>query len=123
MMMNKKILVLDDDNDILEILSLILLKSGYQVKTLSCGDTVFEEIMEYRPDLILMDVMLAGMDGRSICKNIKENHLTSFLPVILISGTHDLSQSLHLPGAPNDYVAKPFDLDYLLSIVEKQFAA
>jgi DNA-binding response OmpR family regulator len=123
MMMNKKILVLDDDNDILEILSILLLESGYEVKTLNCGETVFEEIKDYRPDLILMDVMLAGMDGRSICKNIKENHLTSFLPVILISGTHDLSQSLHLPGAPNDYVAKPFDLDYLLSIVEKQFAA
>ena len=123
MMMSKKILVLDDDNDILEILSLILLESGYQVKTLSCGDTVFDDIMEYRPDLILMDVMLAGMDGRSICKNIKENHLTSFLPVILISGTHDLAESLYQPGAPNDFVAKPFEIDHLLERIEKQLTA
>ena len=122
-MMSKKILVLDDDNDILEIISIMLLESGYEVKTLNCGETVFEEIKEYHPDLILMDVMLAGLDGRSICRNIKENHLTSFLPVILISGTHDLAKCLHLPGAPNDFVAKPFDLDYLLERIEMQLSA
>jgi DNA-binding response OmpR family regulator len=43
--------------------------------------------------------------------------------VILISGTHDLSESMHLPGAPNDYIAKPYDIDYLLSRVAKQLAA
>ncbi|WP_184547226.1 response regulator [Mucilaginibacter sp. FT3.2] len=121
--MSKKILILDDDNDILEILSLLLIDSGYQIKTLSCGETVFEDIKNFQPDLILMDVMLAGMDGRSICRDIKENDLTSFLPVILISGTHDLAQSLNLPGAPNDFVAKPFDIYYLLNKIEQQLAA
>jgi len=120
--MSKKILVLDDDKDILEILSFLLLDSGYQVKTLSCGDTIFEDIKSFQPDLILMDVMLAGLDGRSICRSIKENHLTYFLPVILISGTHDLADSLHFPGAPNDFIAKPFDVDYLLAKVEKQLS-
>jgi len=67
--------------------------------------------------------MLAGLDGRSICKQIKENHLTYFVPVILIPGTHDLAESLHLPGAPNDFVAKPFDLDDLLGRIKKQLAA
>jgi DNA-binding response OmpR family regulator len=117
--MSKKILILDDDADILEIISLLLVDNGYEVRTLSCGDTVFEDIKDFQPDLILMDVMLADMDGRAICKNIKENHLTYFLPVILISGTHDLAESLHLPGAPNDFVAKPFDIDYLLAKIEK----
>jgi DNA-binding response OmpR family regulator len=121
--MSKKILILDDDADILEIISLLLIDNGYEVRTLSCGDTVFEDIKDFQPDLILMDVMLADMDGRAICKNIKENHLTYFLPVILISGTHDLAESLHLPGAPNDFVAKPFDIDYLLEKIEKQLAA
>jgi len=121
--MSKKILILDDDADILEIISLLLVDNGYEVRTLSCGDTVFEDIKDFQPDLILMDVMLADMDGRAICKNIKENHLTYFLPVILISGTHDLDESLHLPGAPNDFVAKPFDIDYLLEKIEKQLAA
>ena len=121
--MNKKILILDDDPDILEILSYVLRESGYEIRALSCGDTVFDDIKDFQPDLILMDVMLAGLDGRSICKKIKENHLTYFVPVILISGTHDLAESLHLAGAPNDFVGKPFDIDYLLARIEKQLAA
>lgn len=56
------------------------------------------------------------MDGRVICKEIKENHLTDLLPVILISGTHDLAESLYLQGAPNDFVAKPFDIDHFAPI-------
>ncbi|OKS88123.1 response regulator transcription factor [Mucilaginibacter polytrichastri] len=70
-----------------------------------------------------MDVMLGGMDGRSICKEMKSNNLTCSVPVILISGTHDLAASLNLPGAPNDFVAKPFDIDYLLERIKKQLAA
>lgn len=73
--------------------------------------------------MILTDVMLAGMDGRTICRDIKENQLTASQPVILISGTHDLAASLHLPGAPNDFVAKPFDIDYLLVRIENQLLA
>jgi len=121
--MNKKILIIDDDPDILDILSLLLAGEGYEVRALSCGDTVFDDIKDFQPDLILMDVMLAGMDGRAICKSIKENHLTSFLPVILLSGTHDLDKSLDLPGAPNDFVAKPFDIYHLLARIENQLAA
>jgi len=121
--MSKKILIIDDDPDILDLLSLILVEGGYEVRMLSCGDTVFDDIKDFQPDLLLMDVMLADMDGRAICKSIKENHLTHFLPVILISGTHDLAESLLLPGAPNDFVAKPFDIDYLLQKIETQLAA
>lgn len=119
----KKILILDDDKDTLEILSFILTEFGYEVQTRSCGETVFEDIKACQPDLILMDVMLAGMDGRAICKDIKENQLTAFLPVILISGTHDLAESLYLPGAPNDYIAKPYDIDHLLNRVKLQLPA
>jgi len=121
--MSKKILILDDDNDILEVLFLLLTDTGYQIKTLSCGNTVFDDIKDFRPDLILMDVMLAGLDGRSICRSIKENYLTCFLPVILISGTHNLADSLNQPGAPNDFLSKPFDLDHLLAKIEKQLPA
>jgi len=119
----KKILILDDDHDNLDILSFILTEFGYEVQTRSCGDTVFDDIKTFQPDLILMDVMLADLDGRAICRDIKENQLTAFLPVILISGTHDLADSLHLPGAPNGYIAKPYDIDHLLSQVAEQLAA
>jgi DNA-binding response OmpR family regulator len=122
-MIKNKILILDDDPDILEILSLLLTQVGYEVQVMSCGDTVFDDIKAFQPDLLLMDVMLAGLDGRTICKSIKDNQLTHFLPIILISGTHDLAQSLHLPGAPNDFLAKPFNIDSLLERIAKQLAA
>jgi DNA-binding response OmpR family regulator len=116
----KKILVLDDDKDNVEILDFILKEFGYEVHTLSRGDTIFEVIKTYQPDLLLMDVMLAGMDGRVICRSIKENALTSALPVILLSGTHDLAKAMQSPGAPDDYIVKPYDIDNLLEVVKKQ---
>lgn len=121
--MSKKILILDDNADILDMLSYLLVDSGYEIKTLLRGDKVFEAIHRFHPDLVLMDVMLANMDGRMICNKIKTNPETQKLPVILISGTHDLSESLNQQGAPNDFVAKPFDIDYLLTKIALQLAA
>jgi len=67
-----------------------------------------------------MDVMLAGLDGRDICKQLKAD-LSYKTPIILISGTHNLHQVMFDIGAPNDFVAKPFDLDHLLISIERQF--
>ena len=121
--MSKKILILDDDKDILEILELILTESGYEIHCLSHGNRIFEEIKEFEPDLILMDVMLGDLDGLSICKDIKEQPSTSNLPVILISATNNLNESINLPGAPNDYLSKPFDIDIFLAMIGKYMNA
>jgi len=121
--MNKKILILDDDPDILDVLSYFLSENGYDIETLESGTKVFESINHFHPDLILMDVMLANMDGRKICRAIKLTPETKELPIILISGTHDLSESLNQRGAPNDFVAKPFDIEQLLHKIEQQLAA
>jgi DNA-binding response OmpR family regulator len=116
--MSKKILVLDDDEDILDIVSFILKDSGYEIRTLTNGESVFETIRQFNPDLVLMDVMLGNMDGRVICNRIKSSESLHDLPVILISGTHDLASSLHQQGAPNDFIPKPFDIDYLLEKIK-----
>ncbi|OCX51804.1 histidine kinase [Mucilaginibacter sp. PPCGB 2223] len=123
--MCKKILVLDDDLAILDALGDVLEYGGYDVCKLSRGDEIFEQIEDYHPDLILLDVMLADRDGREICKQIKldENHEISNIPVIMISATHDLSKVLNQRGAPDDFVAKPFDIDNLLNKIELQLAA
>ena len=117
-----RILIVDDDPDLLEILSYFLTTSGYEIMTLPKGDAIFENIAGFHPDLILMDVMLAGMDGREICKLIKGNVL-NIMQVILISGTHDLALTLQQTGAPNDFLAKPFDLEVLLKKIAFQLAA
>ena len=123
--MCKKILVLDDDLAILDALGDMLEYSGYKVTTLSRGDRVLDVIHTYHPDLILLDVMLADLDGREICKNIKQDadKDVANIPVILISATHDLSKTLDQTGAPDDFVAKPFDMDNLLHKIEHQLAA
>jgi len=104
----------------LDILSFILKDSGYEIQTLTNGESAFDAIRAFNPDLVLMDVMLGHMDGRVICSRIKSTDDLLHLPVILISGTHDLSRSLHQQGAPNDFVAKPFDIDFLLEKIRSQ---
>ena len=121
--MKRKILILDDDADILDVIAYILIDKGYEVVTLSGGEEIFKAISNFHPDLVLMDVMLGNMDGRLICRELKHHSETNMLPVILISASHDLAQSLNQDGAPNDFIAKPFDIDYLLRKVEHQFAA
>jgi two-component system phosphate regulon response regulator PhoB len=122
-MVNKKILILDDDEDLLAVLSLLLIDSGYDIQALSTGEQIFDEIRKFHPDLILMDIMLAGMDGRLICKRIKAKSDTQNLPVILISGSHNLSKNLLEQGAPNDFMTKPFNLGLLLKKIENQLLA
>jgi len=118
--MKKRILVLDDDQSILDIVTYILTETGYEVRTLLTGLRVAEAVQNFEPHLILMDVMLAEHDGRVICRLLKETIASCHIPVMLISGTHDLADSLNQPGAPDDFLAKPFDIDLLLSKIAVQ---
>ncbi|EHQ26262.1 response regulator transcription factor [Mucilaginibacter paludis] len=124
--MCKRILVLDDDLAILSAIRDILEYNGYEVNTFSRGDEIFENIRRYHPDLILLDVMLANLDGREICQNIKqkqEQEGAGKIPVILISATHNLGDCLHLKNGPDDFLEKPFDISSLLDKVEAHLAA
>ena len=119
----QRILAVDDDRDILDVLQFILEDSGYEVETLSDGTHLMEKIKERHPDLILLDIMLGNMDGRTLCKNMKSIQETQKIPVILISASHDVSGSMHQTGAPNAFIAKPFDINVLLNTIKKQLAA
>ena len=121
--MNKKILILDDDADILEILEMLLSEHGYNIKTANSGEKVFEEIKDFEPDLLLMDVQIAGLNGLEICRDIKGNPITATLRIIIISGTPEINAFLGLPGAPDAFIAKPFDMDHLITSIAQQLAA
>lgn len=120
--MSKKILAVDDDEDIVEVIKIILEDEGYEVMTLTSGKNVMSVISTLRPDLILLDVMLAGMDGREICKTIKAHQIFKYIPVVMISASHNLHNLLKSPGSPNDFLAKPFDINHLVSKVRIQLA-
>lgn len=121
--MKKKILVVDDDPGVLEALSEMLAFGNYEVKAITRGETVFQEIDDFHPDLILLDVMLSGMDGRTICRSIKAGSDTGNIPVILISANLGAYAALFDKGAPNDFIPKPFDMGYLLGKIKRQLAA
>jgi DNA-binding response OmpR family regulator len=116
----KRILAVDDDSDILEVIQYIPEDSGYEVETLTDGHYLFDKIREKQPDLILLDIMLGNLDGRDLCRIVKTRKETHDIPVILISASHDVSGTLNQIGGPNDYIAKPFDIDDLLRSISRQ---
>lgn len=121
--MAKRILIVDDNEFIVELMTYILSNKGYSVFALFNGDEVFSNIKTTRPDLVILDMMLPGIDGRDICKEIKLNKDTKHLPVIMCSGSDEIGIAMDQHGAPNDVLHKPFDMHSLINKVELQLAA
>jgi DNA-binding response OmpR family regulator len=121
--MSKKILIVDDNEFIVEIMTYILNKSGYEVIALHDGEEVIDIIKTDNPDLVILDVMLPNANGLEICKKIKGNTDTKDLPIIMCTGSNNLQLTMNQPGCPNDVLYKPFDVDRLVNIVAYQLAA
>lgn len=118
----RRILAVDDDKDILDVVQYILEDSGYEVDALSDGNLLFERIRANKPDLVLLDIMLGNLDGRDLCKALKTSVETRHIPVVLISASH-AAGSLDQKGAPDAFIAKPFDIDDLLGVVKGNLKA
>ena len=121
--MSKKILIVDDNDLIVEVMSYILTNNGYDVSSLNSGEDVINEVLINHPDLLILDAMLPGMNGKDICQILKLANATKNMPVIMCSADDDLSSSMSKNGAPDDYLNKPFDMTVLLDKVGHQLAA
>ena len=119
----RKIIVVDDNEDILEIIKLILEGYDYEVVTLADGGLLFNSIREFKPDLILLDIMLGNMDGRELCKAIRENDQTKDIPIIFVSASHSLSDPFMTMDSNVDFLAKPFDINDLIDKVAMSLSA
>jgi len=119
----RKILIVDDDRDILEVIGLIMESEGYEVELMSSGREIFEHISQFNPDLIILDVMLGNMDGREICNNIKNTKDTLHIPIIMISATHNMAEFIRINCRPDDFLEKPFDIINLINKVELRLTA
>jgi DNA-binding response OmpR family regulator len=115
----KKILVVDDDDDVLETTQLILEIAGYDVEPLNDAELIFDRIDEFEPDLIILDVVLGKMDGRVICSQIKNHDDTKSIPVLMMSGLYDIKEIEEMECSPDDFMSKPFKMDVLLGKIEK----
>ncbi len=113
-----KILVIDDDKNILEVVRFILSNEGYEVKIISEWAEVFGKIKSYNPDLIILDIFIEGSDGRVICKELKKSKTTVDIPVILFSATNRLEAYTKDSNAQG-YLKKPFEGEELLAIVRE----
>ncbi|HVT01123.1 MAG TPA: response regulator [Patescibacteria group bacterium] len=117
----KKIIVVDDDPAILEVIKIILEENDYDVRT-SSNSGFINNIDNDLPDLILLDVLLSGEDGRIITKKLKQGAKTKNIPVVMISAHPSANTSVYEAGA-DDFIPKPFDIDYLLEVVDRNIAS
>lgn len=115
--MSKNILIVDDQNDILDLLKEILELEGYQVTALSYTEDIIGSVIKYQPELVMLDFLLAGVNGGELCHQLKTNPMSAHIPVIMLSGYPRVLESLGNYGA-DAFIAKPFDLEHLTQTVK-----
>ncbi|RYE30082.1 MAG: response regulator [Sphingobacteriaceae bacterium] len=120
-MMNKKILVCDDDADILEMLVMLLENYGYEVISEHHSFNVLKAIDTEKPGLLIVDLWMPVMSGDEIVKQLRSYPKTQFLPVIVMSACIDGKQTATAAGASH-FISKPFDIFNLLAKVEQYYA-
>lgn len=114
-----KVLIVDDEEHILELLKFNLSNSGYKVISANNGIDAVNIAKEEKPDLLLLDLMLPGMDGLDVCKEIKKNKETSKAAIIMLTAKgEELDKILGLELGADDYITKPFSIRELLARVK-----
>ena len=118
-MAGEKVLVVDDEEHIVELLKFNLVNSGYKVITAYNGIEALEIANEELPDLVLLDLMIPGMDGLDVCKQIKRNKETSSISIIMLTArSEELDKIIGLELGADDYITKPFSVRELLARVK-----
>lgn len=102
----KKILIVDDDENIHDIIKLIFEEEHYHIRGILNAGNLEETIANFLPDIILLDILIGQYDGREICNKLKHNPKTAYLPIILFSALN----MDNLNCSPNDIIEKPFDI-------------
>lgn len=114
--MRRKILVVDDEKSISDIIKFNLLKDGYDVEVAADGDEALKKVYLIQPDLILLDVMLPKLDGFQVCRKIRESFNT---PIIMLTAKEEeVDKVLGLELGADDYITKPFGMRELLARVK-----
>ncbi len=117
----KKILVIDDEGDLLKLTRTRLEASGYKVSTLDSGDRAMEFAKCEKPDLILLDIVMPGKNGCDVCKELKADKATSGIPVVVFTAQYPEEEYIKANSeeiGADDYILKPFDAQELLSKIK-----
>ncbi|WP_127581476.1 response regulator transcription factor [Paenibacillus koleovorans] len=115
--MNKKILVVDDEPSISMLIEFNLKLAGYEVQCVYDGEAVFDVLPRFRPDLIVLDLMLPKLDGIQVCRRLRSQD--NMVPIIMLTALQDLSDKIQgLDNGADDYMTKPFSPQELLSRIQ-----
>lgn len=118
--MKQRILVVENNVDILDLIKLVLIDEGYTVLGVTTEKNIFDHITSFCPDAILLDIIKPTLEGTELCRQIKAAEGTSHIPVIVLS-THPQIQKVREVCA-DEIVEKPFDIDGLLVALDEQLA-
>ena len=114
----KSILVIEDNHAILDVITLVLQSEAYKVSGLNKSASMMSHIETFKPDLMILDIMLPDGDGRDLLTEIRTNQKTENIPVLMISAKYTAQNVQHGEHKPNGFLAKPFDIDDLLDKIE-----
>lgn len=119
--MGKKILVVDDEVRIVDLVTSMLTKHGYDVVSASDGEEALDQVREQRPDLVLLDIMMPKMDGTTVAEELRSRRETERLPVVFLTS---LVEDAELQQEGDEigghlFLAKPFNLPDLLSVIDR----
>ncbi len=117
--MIKRILILDDDPGVLEVIDLALTYSGFQVRPLLVSENIFQMVNDFEPHLIIIDYILRGTNGGEVCRQLKNDPSTKQIPIIMLSAYVELDQAIDDSYGHTVFISKPFDLSYLLSKINE----
>lgn len=113
---NQKILIVDDDPNICELLRMYLNKDGFDTAIASDGEQAIDLVLKYKPDLILLDIMMPRLDGWQVCREVRK---TSEVPIIMLTAKGEIfDKILGLELGADDYISKPFDTKEVLARIK-----
>lgn len=116
----RRIAIIDDDDRIVELLELVLTAEGYAVRSITESERAFDEIREYRPDLVLLDLMMPVVDGWGVLERLRRDSTTAPIPVVVVTAKSGSEEEARRSKRDiQGYVMKPFEFDDLLSKVEQ----
>ncbi|MEO5684895.1 MAG: response regulator [Chitinophagaceae bacterium] len=113
-----KVLVVDDDADLLEMITMMLTANNMNIQSLSGGTSLFQMLSAQRPDLLLMDIFLGDSDGRQLCKQMKNSGQYSDVPVLLYSAGEISTASIKESEADH-FFRKPFEMHQLVNVIRE----
>lgn len=117
--MKEKILIVDDEKDIVRMLDYNLKKEGFRTLSASDGEEALDKAIRERPDIVLLDLMLPGIDGLEVCKSLKKEAKTAGIPVIMLTAkTQEADKIVGLELGADDYVTKPFSIRELIARIK-----